>query len=147
MARFTRIELWLAVLALVAALAAGGYLISDTLIAHQTCYGITNSNIRCQPVSAANLPQTFARLIISLVIVLLLYVAGALSAWWQQRAGEPGARTTAYMALVTTAITTLAITLAALGGTGFFFIPGTVLLVASACAGLPALYVANRRPA
>jgi hypothetical protein len=141
-----RIELGVALTALALALIAGLYLVITTFAQKQACYGIQNTRIVCHPLTPDNAAPTAARLTVSLGIVLLLYAGGALSAWGQQRAQQPDARLTAYLALVTCALTTLGFTLPALAGVGFFFVPSTLLMLVAALIGLPALLRA-RKPA
>jgi hypothetical protein len=139
-----RIELGVALAALALALIAGLYLVITTFAQKQECYGIQNTKIVCHPLTPDNLGPTAARLTVSLGIVLVLYAGGALSAWGQQRAQQPDARLTAYLALVTCALTILGFTLPALAGVGFFFVPSTLLMLVAALIGLPALLRARK---
>lgn len=142
--RISQVEVCLALAAFVVALVAGVYLAITTFVEQETCYGIRASKIVCHPLSGQTLAQTSARVMIVLSIVVVLYAAGVAAAWWQARTLQSDARTTAYMALVTCAVTVLAIALPALEGVGIFFLPGCVLLLAAAAVGLPALLGANR---
>lgn len=142
--RINQVEVGVALTALLVALLAGVYLVITTFAEHETCYGISASQILCHPLTGDTFARTSARIAIVLSIVLVLYAAGAAAAWWQARAGQSDARSTAYMALVTCAVTALAITLSALEGVGVFFLPSAVLLLIAALAGLPALLQAKR---
>ena len=142
--RINQVEVGVALAALLVALIAGIYLVITTFAEHETCYGISASKILCHPLTGDTLASTSARIAIILSIVVVLYAAGAAAAWWQARASQSDARSTAYMALVTCAVTALAITLSALGGVGIYFLPSTLLLVVAALAGLPALLQAKR---
>lgn len=142
--RLYQVELGVALASVVVALIASIYLAITTFAAHETCYGISASKILCHPITGDTLAQTSARIALVLSIVLVLYAAGAAAAWGQSRARHSDARTTAYMALVTCAVTVLAITLPALEGVGIFFLPASVLLLVAALVGLPALLQANR---
>ncbi len=141
--RINQIELGVALASLVVAIIAGIYLAVTTFAAHETCYGISASKILCHPITSDTLAQTSARIALVLSIVLALYVAGAAAALGQARARHSDARVSAYMALVTCAVTVLAINLAALEGVGVFFLPSSLLLIVAALIGLPALLQAN----
>jgi hypothetical protein len=134
-----RIELVLALASLALALVAGLTLVVLTFVQHETCYGMQYPQIKCQPITAANVPQTAARLAVSLSVVLALYIVGALCAWAQGRAVKPDSRLTAYMALTTCALTNLGVTLPAIAGVGYFFVPSTIILLLASVAGLPPL--------
>lgn len=142
-----RIELALTLAALALALIAGIFLTVTTLAQHETCYGISADKIVCHPITANNVGGTLARLALVLSIVLALYVAGALAAWGQGRAVKPDSRLTAYMALLTCAVTNLGVTLPALNGVGFFFVPATIVLLLAPIAGLPPLIETYRAAA
>lgn len=139
MNRTHRIELGTALVALALALAAGIYLTATTFAAHETCYGISNTRIQCHPLTTDAVGPTVARLVVSLSIVMILYVGGALGAWWQTRASAPDARSTAFGLLGTCAVTVLALTVSAIDGVGFFFVPSAVVLTLAGIAGLFAL--------
>lgn len=147
MKHLPRIEVGLALAGLALALIAGLWLVILTFAQHETCYGMQYPQIKCQSITAANVPATAARLALSLSIVLALYVAGALCAWAQSRAVKPDSRLTAYMALTTCALTNLGLTLAASAGVGYFFVPSTVLLLLAPIAGLPPLIATYRAAA
>lgn len=145
MKRALRIELIAASAALALALVAGLYLIITAFVQHESCYGIQYPKIQCQPVTGQNLAQTAARVAVALSVVLVLYAGGALAAWAQRRAEKPDSRLTAYMALVTCALTALGVTLPAVSGVGYFFLPSTILILAAAVAGLPPLIETYRK--
>jgi hypothetical protein len=145
--RINQVEVGAALAALLIALIAGTYLVVTTFAEHETCYGISASKILCHPITGDTLAQTSARIAIVLSIVIVLYAAGAAAAWWQSRTQQSDARSTAYMALVTCALTVLAITLPALAGVGIFFLPSSLLLLIAALVGLPALLQAKRQGA
>ncbi len=147
MNRLSRIELGMALAALGLALAAGIYLIVTTFAENEACYGISARKIVCHPLTPDTAAQTATRIAVALSTVLALYVAATLAAWWQSRTRDASARVTAYMVLVVSAITVLALTLPAIEGVGFFFIPGTAVLIVATAIGLAALLSANRRPA
>lgn len=142
-----RIEVVLALAALALALAVGLGLGVLTLVQHETCYGISADNIVCHPITAGNVGGTLVRLALALSIVLLIYAAGALCAWAQGRAVKPDSRLTAYMAMTTCALTNLGLTLPAVSGVGFFFLPSTLLLLVATVAGLPPLIASYRSAA
>lgn len=142
-----RIEVALAVAALALAIIAGLVLAVLTLVQHQTCYGISADKIVCHPITADNVGGTLARLALVLSIVLFLYAVGALCAWAQSRAVKPDSRLTAYMAMTTCALTNLGVTLPAIAGVGFFFLPSTALLLLAPVAGLPPLVATYRSAA
>lgn len=142
-----RIEVVLALAALALALVAGVYLVVETLVQHENCYGISADKIECQSITGANVGETLGRVALILSIVLALYAAAALCAWAQVRAVKPDSRLTAYMGLVTCALTTLGITLPAVDGVGYFFMPATILLLLASIAGLPPLIETYREAA
>jgi hypothetical protein len=144
--RYSRIELGTALAAAALAVVAGLYLVITTVVEHETCYGIGNAHIVCHPLEGQDAAQAAARIAVTLSIVLVLYATGAWAARWQTRTRHKDARLTAYMVLVTCALTVLGLTLPALGGVGFFFLPSTLLLLAATAAGLFALLEANRDP-
>jgi len=145
--RYSRIELGTALSAAALAAVAGLYLVITTIVQHETCYGISNARIVCHPLEGQDAAQAAARIAVTLSIVLVLYAGGALAARWQIRTRQKDARLTAYMALVTCALTVLGLTLPAISGVGFFFLPSTLLLLAAAGVGLFTLLQANRDPA
>lgn len=147
MKSLSRLEVVLALAALALALVAGLVLAILTFVQHETCYGMQYPHIQCQPITAANVPQTAARLAVSLSIVLFLYAVSALCAWAQGRAVKPDSRLTAFMGLTTCALTNLGVTLPAIPGVGFFFVPSTILLLLAMCAGLPPLITTYRAAA
>lgn len=138
MNRYLRIELGTTIAALVLAIGAGIYLAYTTFTESEVCYGISNRKIICQHLEPGSLEaaQAGGRLFVVLSIVLSLYAASVLSAWWQGRAQDPSARTTAYLVLVTCATTVVGITLPAISGTGFFFLPSMLVLVVATIVGL-----------
>jgi uncharacterized membrane protein YhaH (DUF805 family) len=145
--RSQRIEQWTAWAALICAGLAGLVLAALTFIAHQACYGMSNAHPVCHSVTGDTFIGIAQTTLVILVTVLAFYLAAAFATRWQARTRHSDARVTAYMALVTSAVTILAFTLPAAGGSGFFFIPAMLLLVVSCGAGLPALLQANRDPA
>jgi hypothetical protein len=136
--RTARIEIGTVLAAFVLAIAAGLYLVITTFVANETCYGISNAKIVCHPLTGVDLAQTGARMVIVLSTVWALFLGSLGAAWWQSRASEPGARSTAYLVLVTCAVTVVSITIPAISGVGFFFVPSTLVLSAAAIIGLVA---------
>lgn len=137
MNRYLRIEIGASIAALALAMGAGIYLAYTTLTESEVCYGISNRKIICQHLTPGSLEaaQAGGRLFVVLSIVLSLYAASVLSVWWQRRAQDPSARTTAYLVLVTCTVTVIGMTLPAISGTGFFFLPSMIVLIASAIIG------------
>ncbi len=146
MNRYLRFELYTALAAFVLALAAGLYLAVTTFAQHEACYGMVAGKLTCQSLvpGTVEYAQAAGRAALVLSTVLFLYGVGALGAWWQTRAKEPTARTTAYMLVVCCALTDVAITLPAIGGVGFYLTPSAVLALASCVLGLVALLQARR---
>lgn len=136
MTRTARIELGAVIAAFVLAIAAGLYLVITTFLANETCYGMSNTKIVCHPLTGAEVTQTGERMVVVLGTVWALYAGSLAAAWWQSRAREPGARSTAYLALVTCAVTVVSITIPAISGVGFFFVPSTVVLAVATLVGL-----------
>jgi hypothetical protein len=145
--RNTRIEVWSSVAGLALAVAAGIFLVATNIIAGENCYGLRAGKIQCQAITPENAGPTAARIFVVLSTVLFLYAAGALATRWQSRTRKKDARVTAYMLLVTCAVTTLALVLPTVQGTGFYFLPSSLLMVVATGFGLPALLNANRDPA
>lgn len=147
--RYGLIEFLTAALALALALVAGVYLAVMTYGQSEACYGMVSGKILCKKLApgSQDLAQAAARTALVLSIVIVLYAIGAAAAWWQNRTAAPDARSTAYMILVTSAITLMAITLPALGGPGFYFVPSTLLTAIAAVVGLFQLLRARQTPA
>ena len=143
MTRTARIEIGTVLAAFVLAIAAGLYLVITTFLANETCYGISNAKIVCHQLTAADIAPTGARMIVVLGTVWALFAGSLLAAWWQGRAREPGARSVAYLVLVTCAVTIVSITIPAISGVGFFFVPSTLVLAAAAIVGLVAWWRAQ----
>lgn len=138
MNRTARIEIGTVLAAFVLAIAAGLYLVITTFLANETCYGISNAKIVCHPLTGADIAPTGARMVVVLGTVWSLFAGSLLAAWWQGRTREPGARSVAYLVLVTCAVTVVSITIPAISGVGFFFVPSTLVLAAAAIVGLVA---------
>lgn len=140
MNRYARFELGTAIAALALAIGTGIYLAYTTFSESEVCYGISNRKIVCQHLTPGSLDaaQAGGRLFVVLSMVLALYAACVLCAWWQGRTREPSAQTTAYCALLTCAVTVVAVTLPAVSGPGFFFLPSMGVLVIAALLGLVA---------
>jgi peptidoglycan/LPS O-acetylase OafA/YrhL len=134
-----RIELLMTLTALALALISGLYLAITTFVEGENCYGISRAKFLCQPITSDNAPQTALRVTVVLCMMLGLFGGSALAAWAQSRARQTDARITAYMALVTCAVTVLAVTLSALESAGFFFLPGALVLLVTLGVGLVAL--------
>ena len=144
MNRYTRIESYTSIASVVLAVIAGLYLVITTFAENETCYGISGAKIECHSLTGINATQTAARLVTILSMVLVLYMFGALAAFWQGRTHQSDARVTAYMVLVTCCVTVLAMTWAAFYGVGFFFLPSTILILAATVSGLFALLQARK---
>ncbi len=144
--RYQRIEQVSAWAAAICAALAGLALAILTFVAHEACYGMSNAHPVCTAITADNFLGVAQTTGVILVTVLTFYVAAAFATRWQARTRHSDARVTAYMALVTSAITILAFTLPAGGGSGFFFLPAMLLLIVATGAGLPALIHANQDP-
>jgi hypothetical protein len=136
--RYGLLEFLTAAAALALSLIAGVYLAVMTYGQGEACYGMVSGKLLCKKLApgSEDLAQAAARTALVLSIVIVLYAVGAAAAWWQNRATASDARSTAYMIVVTSAITLLAITLPALGGPGFYFLPSTALTVIAAVFGL-----------
>lgn len=147
MNRYLRIEIGTSIAALALAMGAGIYLAYTTFTENEVCYGISNRKIICQHLTPGSLEaaQAGGRLFVVLSIVLSLYAASVLGVWWQRRAQDPSARTTAYLVLVTCTVTVIGMTLPAISGTGFFFLPSMIVLIVSAIVGLFA-WLSQRAP-
>ena len=146
--RYGLIELLTAAAALGLALIASVYLAVMTYGQGEACYGMVAGKVLCKKLApgSQDLAQAAARTALVLSIVIVLYAVGMAAAWWQNRTAASDARTTAYMIVVTSAITLLAITLPALGGPGFYFLPSTLLTVVAAVVGLLHLLRARQAP-
>lgn len=136
--RFGLLEFLTAAAAVALSLIAGVYLAVMTYGQGEACYGMVSGKLLCKKLTpgSADLAQAAARTALVLSIVIVLYAVGAAAAWWQNRTAAADARSTAYMILVTSAVTILAVTLPAIGGPGFYFLPSTVLTGVAAVFGL-----------
>ena len=135
-----RIEIILAFVSLALSFVASGYLLFSLFDAHEICYGVSNRAPLCKPLAPNSLEfaQQSARVVFVLSTVLVLFLAAALSTWWQHHTKEPSNRSVAVGVLVTCAFLIIAITVPAISGAGFYLAPATILMVAAAALGLGA---------
>jgi hypothetical protein len=147
--RLARIEIGLALASLALAILASLYLVISMFGAHEVCYGISSRAILCNPLKpgTAEYAQVAGRLLFVILTLLVLYVGGALGAWWHQRAKEPSARSAALGLLCACAFFLLGVTIPAVSGAGFFLIPSTTLMAAAAVLGLVGLLLDTRTQA
>lgn len=147
MTRSLRVERIAALVALALAIVAGAYLAIITFAERQACYGMLSARLQCQTyaIGSKDFATIAERAFVVLTTVLVLYAVGAAAAWWQSRTDEPSARSTAFGVLATCMALALGITVPAIAGVGFYFLPSTLLLVVAAIAGLVALLRSNRR--
>ena len=136
-----RIEIILAFVAFALSLVASGYLLISLFDAHELCYGVSNRAPLCKPIAPSSLEfaQQSARIVFVLSTVIVLFLAAALSAWWQHRTKEPSNRSVAVGVLVTCAFLIVAITIPAISGAGFYLAPATILMVAAAVLSIVSL--------
>jgi len=135
-----RIQIGLALGALLAALLSSIYLAASVLVQREACYGVRPVKNPCVALS----PQVMVNLVVVLLIVLALYAGAALLALGQQRASDPVARTTALMFLILLTVLIMGMSLSALAGPGFYLLPALVLLVASLLVGIAAQVLGSR---
>lgn len=147
--RYGLMEFLTAAVALALALIVGVYLAVMTYGQGEACYGMVSGKVLCKKLApgSQDLVQAAGRTALVLSVVIVLYGIVVAAAWWQNRTVAADARSTAYMILVTCAVTLLAITLPALGGPGFYFVPSTLLTLVAAVAGLFQLLRARQAPA
>jgi len=135
-----RIEIILAFVAFVLSLVASGYLLISLFDAHEICYGVSNRAPLCKPLAPSSLEfaQQSARVVFVLSTVVVLFLAAALSAWWQHHTKEPSNRSVAVGVLVTCAFLIVAITVPSISAAGFYLSPATIVMAAAAVLGLVA---------
>jgi hypothetical protein len=133
-----RIQTILALAAFVLSLLASAYLLISLFGAHEICYGVSNQTMLCKPIAPSSLEfaQQSARIVFVLGTIIVLFLAAALSAWWQHHTMEPSNRSVACGVLVTCAFLIVAITVPAISGAGFYLVPATILIAAAAVLGL-----------
>ena len=135
-----RIEIILAFVAFALSLVASGYLLISLFDAHEICYGVSNRAPLCKPIAPSSLEfaQQSARIVFVLSTVIVLFLAAALSAWWQHRTKEPSNRSVAVGVLVTCAFLIVAITVPSISAAGFYLSPAAIVMAAAAVLGLVA---------
>lgn len=135
-----RIEIILAFVAFALSLVASGYLLISLFDAHEICYGVSNRAPLCKPLapSSVEFAQQSARIVFVLSTVIVLFLAAALSAWWQHHTKEPSNRSVAVGVLVTCAFLIVAITVPAISAAGFYLSPAAIIMAAAAVLGLVA---------
>lgn len=135
-----RIEIILAFVSLVLSLVASGYLLISLFDAHEICYGVSNRAPLCKPLapSSVEFAQQSARVVFVLSTVVVLFLAAALSAWWQHHTKEPSNRSVAVGVLVTCAFLIVAITVPSISAAGFYLSPAAIVMAAAAALGLVA---------
>ncbi len=135
-----RIEIILAFIAFALSLVASIYLLISLFDAHEICYGVSNRAPLCKPLapSSVEFAQQSARIVFVLSTVIVLFLAAALSAWWQHHTKEPSNRSVAVGVLVTCAFLIVAITVPAISAAGFYLSPAAIIMAAAAVLGLVA---------
>ncbi|HEU0027674.1 MAG TPA: hypothetical protein VFQ25_11210 [Ktedonobacterales bacterium] len=119
------------IVAIVLAAAAAIYLLVTLLTEHEVCYGMRADRLLCQPVDAV----AAQRAALVLLYPGVLFAAAAAAAFWQTRATDPGARSTAYGLLVTSVAVLIGIVVPALAGAGLFLAPATLAITVAAVLG------------
>ena len=131
MTRLARAERITTIVAIVLGAAAAIYLLVTLLTEHEVCYGMRADRLLCQPVDAV----AAERAALVLLYPGVLFAAAAVAAFWQTRATEPGARSTAYGLLVTSVVVLIGIVVPALAGAGLFLAPATLAITVAAVFG------------
>lgn len=135
-----RIQIILAFVAFALCIVASAYLLISLFDAHEICYGVSNRAPLCKPLapSSVEFAQQSARIVFVLSTVIVLFLAAALSAWWQHHTKEPSNRSVAVGVLVTCAFLIVAITVPAISAAGFYLSPAAIIMAAAAVLGLVA---------
>ena len=131
LSRLARAERIVTLIALALGVLAAIYLMVTLLSEHEVCYGMQANSLLCKPVDAG--AAGWALLILLYPAVLL--AAAAAGAWWQTRAVDPGAQSTAYGLLVTSALVLIGIVLPAVATAGFFLAPATIAITVAGVLG------------
>jgi hypothetical protein len=131
MNRLARAERITTIVAIILGVAAAIYLLVTLLTEHEVCYGMRADRLLCQPVDAV----AAERAALVLLYPGVLFAAAAVAAFWQTRAIEPGARSTAYGLLVTSVVVLIGIVVPALAGAGLFLAPATLAITVAAVLG------------
>lgn len=131
MSGLARAERIVTVIAIALAAAAAIYLLVTLLTEHEVCYGMRADRLLCQPVDAV----AAERAALVLLYPGVLFVGAAVGAFWQTRATEPGARSTAYGLLATSVVVLIGIVVPAFAGAGLFLAPATLVITVAAILG------------
>ncbi len=126
-----RAERIVTVIAIVLGAAAAIYLLVSLLTTHEVCYGMRADHLLCQPMDALAMERAF----LTLLYPAVLFVAAAAGAFWQTRATDSGARSTAYGLLVTSVVVLIGIIVPALASAGLFLAPATIAITVAAVLG------------
>lgn len=121
LSRLARAERITTIIALALGALAAIYLMVTLLAEHEVCYGMQANGLFCRPADAG--AAGWALLILLYPGVLL--AGAAAGAWWQTRAVEPSARSTAFGLLVSSVVVLIGIVLPAVATAGFFLVPAT----------------------
>lgn len=131
LSRLARAERIVTLIALALGALAAVYLIVALLTEREICYGMQANNLLCRPGGAG--AAGWALLILLYPAVLL--AAAAAGAWWQTRAVDPGARSTAFGLLASSVVVLIGIVLPAVATAGFFLAPATVAMTVAGILG------------
>lgn len=119
------------IVAVVLGVAAAIYLLVTLLTEHEVCYGLQANRLLCQPVDAMAVERAF----LTLLYPGVLFVGAAAGAFWQTRATDPGARSTAFGLLVSSVLVLIGIIVPDLAGAGLFLAPATLVITVAAVLG------------
>ena len=120
---YGRIELYAALAALGLAVIAGVYLTFTTMVEKEACYGISGAKVVCQPLTGANAVEQSAACLSSSPSSSPCTPPARPPPRRQAAPQAPDARLTAYMILLTCALTVFGITFPAISGVGFSSCP------------------------
>jgi hypothetical protein len=131
LSRLARAERIVTLIAVALAALAAVYLIVTLVAEDEVCYGMQANNLICRSVDAG--AAGWALLILLYPGVLL--AAAAAGAWWQTRAVEPSARSTAFGLLASSVVVLIGIVLPAVATAGFFLAPATIAMTVAGVLG------------
>ena len=131
LSRLARAERIVTLIAVALGALAAVYLMVTLATEHEVCYGMQANNLICRSVDAG--AAGWALLILLYPAVLL--AAAAAGAWWQTRAVEPSARSTAFGLLASSVVVLIGIVLPAVATAGFFLVPATIAITVAGVLG------------
>jgi uncharacterized membrane protein len=109
----------------------GVYFLAQVLFTREACYGVAAINNPCESLTAGS----FLRLIFVVGTMALLFAGAWGSARAQQTTPIADNRFTFLMSMIFCTVILVGVTLSALGGPGFYYLPATLVLVVATILG------------